>query len=459
EARVGQGWGMLMECLAEGRSISLPALSTGGAKLAARHTGAYARVRRQFKLPIGRFEGVQEALARIAGQTYIMEAARMLTAAAVDRGERPSVISALVKRELTERMRSVINDAMDVVGGAGICMGSRNPLGRIYKAIPIGITVEGANILTRSMIVFGQGAIRAHPYLLKEMNGISNPDPEEGLRHFDRALFAHIRFTISNVIRTFWLGISAARFQVVPLGLSDARYFRSLTRMSAAFALCADLTLAILGGGLKRKEFLSGRFADVLSHLYMGSALLKQFYDHGRPKEDLPLLDWGMRYSLYQSQQALLEILQNFPIRWLGSFLKVWIFPYGAPHQAPNDRLTQAAAETILSPSETRDRLTQGIYLPVDHGDPMALLEEALKLVVTAEGPEKKLKNALSQGVIHGPVGGPFWDETLLQHAVDKNVISGNEANVVRRSDQARSNAILVDSFDKPDADNEREAT
>ncbi|HHO58907.1 MAG TPA: acyl-CoA dehydrogenase, partial [Thiotrichales bacterium] len=305
EQRIGQGWRMLMECLADGRGISLPALSTGAGKLAARGIGAYARIRTQFKLPIGRFEGVEEALARIGGYTYMMDAARTLTATALDRGEKPSVISAIVKYHLTERMRTVVNDAMDILGGAGICLGPRNIMGRAYQGIPISITVEGANILTRSMIIFGQGAIRSHPYVFKEMEAISEEDPDLSLEKFDRALFGHMRFVMMNSLRTLFHGLTSSLFIFAPGYRPARRYYQHLTRMSAAFALLTDAALMTLGGTLKRKESLSARLGDVLSHLYLASAVLKRFEDQGSPKSDQPLLHWSLQYSLSEIQKAI----------------------------------------------------------------------------------------------------------------------------------------------------------
>ena len=295
--RAGQGWRMLMECLGVGRAISLPALSTGAGKLACRATGAYARIRRQFKLPIGQLEGIEEPLARMAGLTYQMEAARVMTCAAVDRGEKPSVLSAIVKYSLTEGMRRVVNDAMDVQGGSGISLGPRNLLGRVYQAIPIGITVEGANILTRSMIIFGQGAVRCHPYVLREIRAVADPDQAAGLIDFDRAFFGHCGFTVSTAARALWLGVSGGRLLAAPGG-PCRRLLQITSRLSAAFVLAADLSMIIIGSGLKRREKLSGRLADILANLYLVSAAIKQFEDHGRPADELPLLEWACAEQL-----------------------------------------------------------------------------------------------------------------------------------------------------------------
>ncbi|MDE2090010.1 MAG: acyl-CoA dehydrogenase, partial [Gammaproteobacteria bacterium] len=362
--RIGQGWRMLMETLAAGRSISLPALSTGAGKLACRATGAYARVREQFKTPIGYFEGVEEALARMAATTYMMDAARLVTASAVDRGERPAVISAIVKYQLTEAMRRVINDAMDIQGGSGICMGPRNLLGRAYQALPISITVEGANILTRSLIIFGQGAVRCHPFVLKEMQAVADTDPRRASKNFDHALFGHIGFTLSNAARALFLGLTGARLSPAPGAGRVRRHYQHLTRMSAAFALTADVAMLTLGAALKRKEKLSGRLADALSHLYLASTVLRHFQDQGQLEADLPLVQWSCENALHHVQLSLDGVLHNLPNRFAARALRLLVFPLGKPYAPPGDVLGHAVARRILEPSEARDRLTAGIFAP-----------------------------------------------------------------------------------------------
>ncbi|MDX1514383.1 MAG: acyl-CoA dehydrogenase, partial [Gammaproteobacteria bacterium] len=359
----GKGWMMLMESLAAGRSISLPALGTGSGKLASRITGAYAAIRKQFNSPVGQFEGVQEALARIGGNAYLMDAARTLTAQAVDLGERPSVLSAIVKYHLTERMRRVIDDAMDIHGGRGICMGPRNYIARGYQGVPIAITVEGANILTRSLIIFGQGAIRCHPFVLKEMEAASDPDVERGLVQFDDALFAHLGYFLSNAARALVLGLSGARITAAPVGGTVGWYYRQLSRMSACLALVADVCMALLGGRLKRMERLSARLGDVLSYLYLASATLKRFHDQGSQQADRPLLHWACRDALYGIQTALDELFRNFPGRWVGVCLRLLVFPLGMPYAAPNDENDRRVARLLLTPSAARDRLTEGVYI------------------------------------------------------------------------------------------------
>ena len=440
EKRAGQGWRMLMECLAAGRSISLPALSTGAGKLVSRATGAYSRVRKQFKTPIGRFEGVEEVLARIAGLTYMMDAARTLTAAAVDLGESPSVVSAVVKYHLTENMRQVVNDAMDIHGGSGICMGPRNLMGRVYQSIPIGITVEGANILTRSLIIFGQGAIRCHPYVFREMQAVANNDALE----FDRAFWGHVGFAISNAARSFWLGLTMARLASSPVRGPSRGCYQQLMRMSAASALVTDAALLVLGGSLKRREKLSGRLADVLSYLYLASAALKRFEDQGRPAEDLPLLQWVCDHALYQMQQSLNGLLKNFPNRIVAWVLRRLVFPLGKPYDGPSDQLGHRCADILLSPSETRDRLTRGLYIPTEPDQALARLEQALTLQIALVPLEKKLRAAVKSGELKAATEPELW-----QQAYDKKVIDEASFAQWQEADEARREAVKVDDFEK----------
>ncbi|MFP5506467.1 MAG: acyl-CoA dehydrogenase [Gammaproteobacteria bacterium] len=440
--RIGQGWTMLMECLADGRSISLPALSTGAGKLASRATGAYAAVRKQFKLPIGRFDGVREALARIAGNAYLMDAARELTCTALDLGERPSVASAIVKYHLTERMRALINDAMDVQGGSGICLGPRNYLGRVYQALPISITVEGANILTRSLIIFGQGALRCHPFVLKEMQAALDPDAERGVREFDRALFGHARLLLANAARTLFHGLTGARFARVPAAGMTPRWYREFTRMSAVFALFADVAMLVLGGDLKRRERLSARLGDGLSYLYLGSAALKRFHDQGGPAADAPLLEWSCRTCLHGMQQSLLALLENFPNRAVARLLRWWAFPLGLPYRAPDDRLADAVADLILQPCEARDRLTVGVYLPTALDEPLGRLEDALARALAAEPILVRIRRAMRDR--HLPHGDP---EQHLTAALDAGIITSDEAACVQAAVVARRQVIEVDDF------------
>ena len=441
---VGKGWTMLMDCLSDGRAISLPALSTGAGKYASRYTGAYSRIRKQFKIPIGYFEGIEEALAQIGGHTYLMDAARTLTLIGLDTGEEPSVISGIVKYQHTERMRKVINHAMDIHGGHGICLGPNNFLGRAYQGIPISITVEGANILTRSMIVFGQGVLRSHPYLLKEVEAVNNPDPEQAVELFDDALFRHIGFVTSNFVRSFWLGLSGARLMNAPGKGAVKYYYRQLTRMSSAFALLADMSVSVLGGELKRKEKISGRLADALSNMYMITAVLKHYEDQGYKPNDLPFMKWACEDSLFNVQEALKGVCDNFPISIVGKLLSFVIFPLTRPYSGASDKLGHEVARLLLKPSDTRDRLTSGIYWTENKDDSMGRLEYALNKVLEAEDAERKLRDAMHIGLIQQqPV------EPLLKKAIELEILDKKEAERVRVAYEATLNAVRVDEFTK----------
>jgi len=442
EERIGQGWRMLMECLAAGRSISLPASATGGSKLAVRTSGAYGRVRKQFKMPIGKFEGVEEALARIGGNVYMMDAARKMTAQAVDMGEKPSVISAIVKYHCTERGRAVINDAMDVHGGKGICMGPSNYLARSYQQIPIGITVEGANILTRSMIIFGQGAIRSHPYVLKEIQAAHDTDMERAVKNFDAAVIGHINFSMSNAARALVFGLSGGYGIPVPTHGPTRHYYQQLTRYSSAFALVADVSMLVLGGALKRQEKISGRLGDVLSQLYLCSATLKRFEDEGRQAEDLPLLHWAMQDALYKIQAALDGVLQNFPSRLAALLLRGLIFPIGKCLAPPSDKLGHQVSALLLQPGPTRDRLTDGMYLPTDENDAVGALEAALDSTLKCEPLQAKIEAARKTGKIKA------LEEMLrIAEARDKGVIGVNDVSLLERDYALRRKIIMVDDF------------
>jgi acyl-CoA dehydrogenase len=440
----GKGWMMLMNCLAAGRSISLPASSAGGAKALARVTGAYARVRSQFRTPIGKLEGVEEALGRIAANTYMMEATRVMTAGAVDQGERPSVISAIAKYHLTEGARACVNDAMDIHGGKGICLGPNNWVGRGYQVLPVGITVEGANILTRTLIIFGQGAIRCHPYVLREMRAAKELQGEEASREFDDAFTAHIGHTLSNGVRAFLHGMTRALFARAPIGTAPEtrHYYRHITRLSAAFAFLADVSMLAMGGALKRKEKISGRLGDVLSMMYLASATLKRYEDQGRLKADLPLVRWSVRRALYSAQQAIDQILSNFPVKALATVLRWTIFPLGMPFRPPLDSRNHECATIALEPGAARDRLTAGVYLPKGEADATGVLEAAFLATVACEPIEKKFREAVKRGALEP---GSATDIALL--ARDAGVITPEEYAQWQRKETLRKRVILVDDF------------
>jgi acyl-CoA dehydrogenase len=435
----GQGWRMLMESLAAGRSISLPALSVGAAQLAARVVGAYATVREQFDTPIGRFEGIEEPLARIGGMTYLMNAARTLTAGAVDAGERPSVLSAIVKCYLTEGMRSIVNDAMDIRAGAGICRGPRNILARAHAAAPIGITVEGANILTRSMIIYGQGAIRCHPYVGDEMLAIAESD----LRRFDRAFFAHVGFVASNALRALLLGLTGGRLArpAVPGALRHP--LRQLSRMSAAFALVSDVAMAVLAGQLKRREKLSGRLADALAWLYLASAAAKRFHDEGGHPQDRPFVEWSCQHARHQIQAALVGILDNFPNRLAALALKAIVFPLGARYRPPSDVLGAQVARALLEDRAERLRITSDIYIPPPSEPGLGRLEAALDRAVEGLAVESRIRDAVRAGKIDRAPG-----DALVDLALAAGVISEEDRQRIHDADEARDEAIQVDAFD-----------
>lgn len=438
---VGRGWGMLMDCLSAGRGISLPALGCGSGKYCSRLTGAYARVRHQFRRPIGHFEGIEEPLARIAARTYMMDAARLLTIAAIDAGEKPAVASAMIKHFNTEGNRAVVDDAMDVHGGRGICEGPSNYLTIAYRSVPVAITVEGANILTRSMIVFGQGAMRCHPYLIEEIKAAQDDDAQQGGRDFDRALFPHLGHSVRNGARAFVYGLSHSRLAPAPVRGPSAKYYRRLARLSASFALVADVALMTLGGGIKRRERLSARFADALIHLYVCSAALKRFEDTGRPPEDLPLVEWSAKYCLYNVQGALDEILRNFPVAAIGIALRWIVFPLGRSYRYPNDRLGHEVARMLLAPSEARDRLTTGIYVDERTDDVTGRMEHALRLAIAAEPLEQRLrKRGLEQPTTMA------YGEWIAQ-LVGEGVLDGAEAGTLGAWREALRAAIDVDDF------------
>lgn len=448
----GQGWRMLVECLSVGRGITLPSNSTGGTKSAALATGAYARIRRQFKQPIGHMEGIEEPLARIAGNAYVMDAASNLTVAGIDLGEKPSVISAIVKYHCTHRGQQCFIDAMDIVGGKGICLGPSNFLARGYQGAPIAITVEGANILTRSMIIFGQGAIRCHPYVLKEMEA-AHSDTSDAVEQFDSALAGHVSFTMSNLIRSVWLGLTDGLGSEAPTKDATQRYYQQLNRYSANLALLADVSMAVLGGSLKRKERLSARLGDILSQLYLSSATLKRFDNDHRPAEDLALVHWGLQDSLKQTEIAIDEFLTNFPNKWIGKLLKVAILPYGRVRKGPNDRLDNKVAQILQTPSATRSRIGRHQYLEPTKHNAAGRIELALSVILQAEPVFEKACKALEQRR-------PFTQlDKLAQQALEKGVINQQEAELLIEAESYRLYTINVDDFTPQELAAKKQAT
>ncbi|MEO8062691.1 MAG: acyl-CoA dehydrogenase [Pseudomonadota bacterium] len=450
----GQGWRMLVEQLSVGRCISLPSNATGGAKAGVFASGAYTRIRRQFNMSVGKFEGVEAVLARMVGYTYTMDAARSVTAGAIDGGEKPSVPSAMLKYHVTEMGRQVANDAMDVHGGKGIQLGPRNYLGRNYQVIPVAITVEGANILTRSLIIFGQGAIRCHPFVLKEMNAAKNPDRKQGVDEFDAALFGHVGFTISNAVRSFVMALTHARFTHVPEVGDTKRYYQHIVRFSASFAFAVDVAMLTLGGYLKKKENLSARLGDVLSAMYLASMVLKHHENQGRPVEDLPIVEWACRNQLYKAQDQLHDFLRNFPNRFLGGVMRALIFPGGRAYSAPSDRLGRKLADAVLNVTDVRDRLCKYVYRTLEPGNPLGLLQEALVMAQTAEPVEKRIR---VEGVKTGKVTALDVPGQIAQ-ALQQGIISETEAAMMRDYDRKVMELISVDDFESHELGAQAEA-
>ncbi|WP_426610839.1 acyl-CoA dehydrogenase [Bradyrhizobium sp. McL0616] len=431
QERLGQGWKMLMTALAAGRGISLPSLSAAGAAYAARTTGAYARIREQFGISISKFEGVEEPLARIVATAYQLDAARRLTCAALNAGVHPAVISGIMKLHATERMRTAIDDAMDIHGGKAVIDGPQNYLGNLHRAVPVGITVEGANILTRNLIVFGQGAIRAHPYLLAEMNALADTDHERGLTAFDKAFWKHVGHSFQTLFRAFGRSWTFGAFAPAPDAGDATPFYRQLSRHSAAFALCADMALLTLGGALKRKEMLSARFGDILSELYLLSAALKRWQDEGRHKEDFAALEWCMASGFRTIENRLAEILANLPNRFVAVILKLVVQPFGARVLGPSDRVVHQCASLVLEPSAARDRLTADLA-HVDDDRGFARLERAFALVVSSDAIAKRMRAAHISD----------WKD-----AVAKGVITQAEGEQLAAAHEAVTNVIEVDDF------------
>ena len=446
---LGRGWRMLMECLAAGRGISLPSSATGMAKLAVRAVGGYARVRQQFKLPIGKFEGIEEALTRMGGNLYMMDATRMLTAAAIDLAQKPAVISGITKLHLTQRGREVVTDGMDVVGGKGICMGPSNFLGAAYMQTPVMITVEGANILTRSLIVFGQGAIRCHPFVLKEIAATREPDREKASIEFDAALFGHLRFVMSNLARTFVMGMTGSHFVRVPEGIAPEtrRYYQQLTRFSAALAFLADLSMGTLGGALKRKEKLSARLGDILSLMYLCSATLRRYEAEGRQTADAPLMHWAIWDAMFKAQNAFEGVISNFPNRFVAAVMRRVVFPLGRPYVVPSDRLGHDVARLLIEPSATRDRLTAGIYLSKADDNPLTQIERALTATLDAEPIEAKLRAAMKEGRFDAKLPPGDGVEGLVARAVAAGILTGSEGEMLATARELTAKVIRVDDF------------
>lgn len=440
----GQGWRMLMECLSVGRSTSLPALSTGSSKLVCRVAGAYSRIRKQFKLAIGKFEGVEELLARMAGTTYMMDAARVTTLQMLDRGEHPTIISAILKYHMTECGRQIVNDGMDILGGKAICEGPGNLLGPIYHGIPIGITVEGANLLTRNMIIFGQASVRSHPYILKEMEAARMADKNVARRQFSDLMARHVRLSVENTFRSFFYGLTRGRFSSVPACRKEQKaYYQQINRLSAAFATAADMTLMLLGDSVKRRERISALLGDTMSYLYLASCTLRRYSVDNAPESDKPLMQWACQTMLYRAEESLDRLLQNFPNRWMGMALRFIIFPTGRHFRMPSHRLERQVTKILFNPSEVRDRLTDGIYLPRYENEQLCLMERCFTSVVRSEPIEAKIRQAQKEGQLSAET-----PEALLREAVETDLITAEDAAFLQQTEILRREVIRVDDFE-----------
>lgn len=450
--RAGQGWKMLMESLAVGRSLSLPALSTAGAQLSSFASGAYARTRKQFNTAISNFEGIEEPLGKMAGLTYMMNAAREATLQMVDTGERPAIPSAILKYHLTEAMRTIVNDAMDIHGGKAVSNGPKNTFADLYKGIPIAITVEGANIMTRNLIIFGQGAVRAHPYVLKELQAVEEPNENKALGKLLKTLAAHVGNGVRSFAKAFVYGITGGAFSKKPKGVEKQtkKYYNQINRLSASFNLAAEATLGTLGGGLKFRERVSARLGDVYSNLYLASTVLWYYEKNGQKKEDLPLVHWACQHALNNAEKALDQALKNHPNKVVGKLLQPVIFPRMAvpfldkyQTSAPSDKLDKMAADTIRNPGEIRERLTSGIFKPTGENEPLGRLEAAFKSVVESEPLEKKLYKAQKAGTLQKELP----RNAMIDAAVTAKVITSEEAELLKRTDTLRRAVVDVDAF------------
>ncbi|WP_434996616.1 acyl-CoA dehydrogenase [Vibrio scophthalmi] len=439
----GKGWRMLVECLSAGRGISLPALGTAIGHLTARTTGAYSYVRKQFGMSIGKFEGVAEALGRIGGLTYLLEATRTLTTTSLDMKEKPGIVTAIAKYHMTEMARTILNDSMDIHSGRAIQDGPMNYLASHYLGIPVAITVEGANILTRNLMIFGQGATRCHPYVLQEMEAAANPDKEQAAKDFDSLLFKHIGHATKNTLGAFGAALTGSRFIKADMSGATQDYYREMTRLSRALAVSADFAMLTLGGDLKRKELISARLGDVLAYLYMASAALKKYEDDGRQQQDLNYVHYAVQHCLYQGAQSLQQAFSNYPHKGVGRLLKVIIFPLGNRYKKPSDDLTVNLAESLMTPGAHRDRLTHLCYIGEDENDSVGLMENAFLAMYGVKSQERKLNRAAKDGIVarKGDL------QARLEQAQQAGVLTLQEVEQVLQADKLRYKAIQVDHF------------
>ncbi|TFH92823.1 acyl-CoA dehydrogenase [Vibrio ouci] len=439
----GKGWRMLVECLSAGRGISLPALGTAMGHLTARTTGAYSYVRKQFGMSIGKFEGVAESLGRIGGLTYLLEATRTLTTTSLDLKEKPGIVTAIAKYHMTEMARTILNDSMDIHSGRAIQDGPMNYLAAPYLGIPVAITVEGANILTRNLMIFGQGATRCHPYVLKEMEAAANPDEKQGAKEFDNLLFKHIKHAMGNTFGAFGAALTGSRFIKADMSGPTQKYYKDMTRLSRALAVSADIAMATLGGDLKRKEMISARLGDVLAYLYMASAALKKYEDEGRQQQDLDYVHYAVQHCLHNGAKSLQEAFSNYPQKAVGRLLKVIIFPLGNNFAKPSDDLTVKLAESLMTPGAHRDRLTNLCFVGKDENDSVGLMENAFLAMYDIKSLERKLMRAAKEGKVARK--GLLMDR--LAQALEADVLTQEEVDKIVAADKLRYKAIQVDHF------------
>lgn len=453
--RAGQGWRMLMECLSAGRSISLPATSTAAAKSMLRTSTAYGRIRKQFGLPIAFMDGIDEPLGRLVEEAYVTEAGRSVTASMVSAGEKPAVISALLKYQSTERMRRCVNDALDIHGGRGICDGPSNYIQAAYQMVPVAITVEGANILSRTLITFAQGALRSHPWLYKEIEALQDWDEERGLERFEAAFNGHVSFMTANIFGALFHNLTFGLFASAPAHAGDTRrWYRQLARAARNFALVADMTVVTLGGGLKTKQKITGRLADALSELYLLSCVLKRYEDDGEPAADLPIVELCARNCLWRFEQSLRGAIANFPLRWARWIMTPLVFPLGAWARPASDRLNRQCVRLAIEPGAVRDRLTRDIYITDDAADPTGILEHTLTQVIATEEAERKVDKAIRSGAIRRSL----IDDWIAQ-AEQKGILTVDEAAACRKTRDLVAKVIAVDDFDPADVTPKRGAS
>ncbi len=443
QAQAGNGWRMLMECLSAGRGISLPALSGAGAKFLYTQVGAYTKLRKQFGIAIGKFEGIQQELAKLGGFSYMTEACRVMTAGAVDLVGKPALASAIAKYHMTEMMRKMSDIGFDIQAGRAIQGGPRNCLLNLYMSVPIAITVEGANILTRNLIIFGQGAVRCHPFVFNEMQALMDPDLERGLKSFDKLLVGHAGYGLCNFVRAICYGLTKAAIVRSPRKGPLAYYYRQLTRMSTAMSLIAGLSMMLLGGALKRKESISARLGDVLSYLYLASATLKYYEENGKTEDDLLHVRWSLQYCLYEIQEAFYDVFRNFPNRWRGRLFRCVIFPWGRSYKRPGDRLTHQLADMMLTDNAVRKRFYEKIWHSFDAQDPAGRVENAFQALLAIEPLMRKLRQAVKEGVV--PRKGEL--DKKLTAAQQAGVLTAEEVKQIKDCEAYRLDALAVDEF------------